>query len=107
MFTEILYVLALSRKTQIILIVGAAFFAGLMIGGKYAVKGLDLKSLPAPIAEAIREKVLHRYDKAAWAILGVSMLGAIKAYRNDRKRLGFREGPGQPVDRPFSLALRP
>lgn len=89
MLYEFFYVLALSRRTQIILLVGLFFFAGLMIGGAYASSHFELKSIPGPLAEVIRDKLLHRYEKAAWAVLGMSILAAVKFYRKDRKRLGF------------------
>jgi len=89
MLSEFLYVFALSKRTQFILIIGIVFFAGLMIGGEYAVNHLELKSVPSPLADVIKGKILHRYDKAAWTILGLSILAAVKFYRKDRRRLGF------------------
>ncbi|RTD95919.1 hypothetical protein EJO68_06065 [Variovorax atrisoli] len=89
MLTEFLYVLAYSKRTQFILVVGVVFFSGLMIGGAYAAEHMELKSIPASLAEVIRDGVLRRYEKGAWGVLGLSLLAAVKFYRKDRKRLGL------------------
>ena len=39
------------------------------------------------MADVIREKIIHRYDKAAWLALGSFWLLAFKCYKKDRKRL--------------------
>ena len=41
----------------------------------------------APLTDVVREKLFHRYDKAAWASLAACLLLAVKLYRKDRKRL--------------------
>lgn len=89
MLSEFFYVFAYSKRAQFILVVGFVFFAGLMIGGEYATDHMELKSIPGPLAEVVRDNILHRYQKAAWGILGLSVLAAVKFYRKDRKRLGF------------------
>lgn len=89
MLTEFLYVFAYSKRTQAILVVGLVFFAGLMIGGAYATEHMELKSIPAPLVEVIRDGILRRYEKGAWGVLGISLLAAVKFYRKDRKRLGL------------------
>lgn len=89
MLTEFLYVFAHSKRAQFILIVGLIFFAGLMIGGEYAKNHLELKNIPWAVAEVVRDHILHRYEKAAWGILALSILAAAKFYRKDRKRFGL------------------
>lgn len=89
MFDEFLVVFAYSKRTQWVLIIGLVFFFGLMLGGAYWSDHLELKSLSAPVAEVVRDKIVHRYDKAAWGILVATLFAAIKCYRKDRKRLGL------------------
>lgn len=87
MLTEFFYVFAYSKRAQFALVVGFGFFVGLMIGGEYATDHLELRSIPGPLVEVIRDNILHRYQKAAWTILCMSVLAAAKFYRKDRKRL--------------------
>lgn len=88
MLTEFLYVFAYSKRTQFILLVGVVLFGGLLIGGAYTTSHMELKNVPDSVVDVIRNKLLQRYEKAAWGILGLSVLAAVKFYRKDRKRLG-------------------
>jgi hypothetical protein len=84
---ESIAVLVYSAKTQICIVAGLFFFALFMIGGAYLANTMELRSVPAGYVDVIREKIMHRYDKAAWIALATFLLLAIKCYRRDRKRL--------------------
>ena len=86
MFEEFLTVLSYSRRTQFVLVLGVVFFAGFMLGGAYMVSNLELKSVSGSLADVIRDRLLHRYDKAAWFCLISSLFAAVGYYRKDRKR---------------------
>ena len=86
---EILIVLAYSPRTQVAIALGVIFFIGLMLVGEYFVGSIQLHGLLAPLTEVVRERIWHRYDKAAWAALAGFLLLAVRLYRKDRKRLGF------------------
>lgn len=79
--------LCYSTRTQLAIISGAAFFVGILMAGQSLVGGLELHGPLAPLTDVIRDRLMHRYDKAAWIALGSFWLLAIKLYRNDRKRL--------------------
>ena len=84
---EFLVVLAYSSKTQLAVIFGLAFFVGTMVAGDYFTSHLEMHGVLAPLADVVREKIAHRYDKVAWAILLSFLLLAVKCYKKDRKRL--------------------
>jgi hypothetical protein len=85
--SEVLVVLCHSTRTQLAIALGLIFFAGTLLMGHALVDGLELRGPMAPLAEVIRDALMHRYDKAAWMALGGFLLVAIKAYRKDRRRL--------------------
>lgn len=82
-----LVVFAHSPKTQFAVALGITFFAGTLRIGHLLVDGLELSGPIAPVADVIRDALMHRYDKAAWMALGGFLLVAIKTYRKDRRRL--------------------
>jgi hypothetical protein len=84
---EILVVLAYSSRAQFAIVLGMVSFAGLMVAGDYFVGRIELHGALAPLTDVVREKLFHRYDKAAWASLAACLLLAVKLYRKDRKRL--------------------
>lgn len=84
---ECLVVLAHSTRTQLALLFGLGFFLGTMAAGNYFTSHLELHGLLAPLTDVIREKIAHRYDKAAWAILFSFLFLAVRCYMKDRKRL--------------------
>lgn len=87
MFEEFIVVFAYSKKTQIAVMFGIVFFFGILLIGNYLTNDLVLDGSFAPFGEAIRERLMNRYDKAAWgAFVGFGAL-AFKCYRKDRKRL--------------------
>lgn len=90
LFAEACFVLCYSTRTKLALICGAAFFLGILLVGQSLVGGLELHGPLATLTDVIRDRLMHRYDKAAWIALGSFWLLAIKFYRKDRKRLlGF------------------
>jgi hypothetical protein len=86
-FSEVLVVFCHSTRTQIAIALGLIFFAGTLLMGHVLVGGIDLRGPMAPVADVIRDALMHRYDKAAWMALGGFLLVAIKTYRKDRRRL--------------------
>lgn len=86
-FAEFLVVLAYSTKTQLSILFGLAFFVGILVAGDYFTSHLELHGALAPLTEVIREKIAHRYDKAAWGAFCGFLLLAVKCYKKDRKRL--------------------
>ena len=85
--TEVLVVLCHSTRTQLAIAFGLIFFVGILLLGQVFVGGLELHGLMAPLTDVIRDRLMHRYDKAAWMALGGFLLLAIKTYRKDRRRL--------------------
>ena len=86
-FAEASVVLCYSTRTKLALICGVAFFLGILLVGQSLVGELELHGPLAPLTDVIRDRLMHRYDKAAWIALGSFWLMAIKLYRKDRKRL--------------------
>jgi len=84
---EFLVVLAYSRRTQLAIGLGAISFVVILAVGDYFVSGLNFPGIFAPMAEAVREALLGRYEKAAWSSLSGFLLIAFKCYRKDKKRL--------------------
>jgi hypothetical protein len=86
-FTEIGVVLCHSTKTQAAIGLGVFFFVGIFVMGQVLTGGIELQGPMAALTDVVRENLMHRYDKAAWAALGSFSLLAIKSYRKDRRRL--------------------
>jgi hypothetical protein len=84
---EFWVVLCYSTRTQVAILFALVFFVGIHLLGAHMVAGLDTHGPLAPLMEAIREKLMHRYDKAAWVAVGGFLLTAVRCYRRDRKRL--------------------
>lgn len=80
-------VLCYSGRTQLAIICGAAFFVGIVLAGQSLVGGFELHGSLAPLTDVVRDRLMHRYDKAAWIALGSFWLLAVKFYRKDRRRL--------------------
>ena len=84
---DFLVVLAHSPRTQFAIFLGVLSFVALMLVGEHFVGRFELHGMLAPLTEVIREKLIHRYDKAAWTALASFLLLAVKLYRKDYKRL--------------------
>lgn len=84
---EFMVVLANSTKTQLAVLFGLAFFVGTMAAGDYFTSHVGIHGIPSPLTSVIREKIAHRYDKVAWAILFSFFFLVVRCYKKDRKRL--------------------
>jgi len=85
--TETWVVLCHSTRTQVALALGVLCFVGTLVMGELLVGGLELQGPLAPLTDVVRDKLLHRYDKAAWVTLFGFIVAAVKAHRKDRRRL--------------------
>ena len=85
-FAEVGVVLCHSTRTQLAIGFGVFFFVGILVMGQVLVGGIELHGPMAALTEVVRENLMDRYDKAAWAVLGSFSLLAIKAYRKDRRK---------------------
>ena len=86
-FTEFLVVLGRSSRTQWLLIVGVTFALGTWLVGNWWIDGIELQGSMAPMTEAIQLALRDRYGGVALGILVAAVAGAVKTYRQDRKRL--------------------
>ncbi|AVT49503.1 hypothetical protein C8I07_18225 [Shewanella baltica] len=84
---EFLYVLPLSKRTQLALIFGVVFHFVILLIGKYYIAEIEFQGVMKPLEDAIVGKLLHRYDKVALFVLVSFWILAFKCYRKDRKRL--------------------
>lgn len=84
---EFLVVVSLSKRTQAAIFCAVLFFIGIQLVGDYLVHDMTFNGPLAALSEVIREKVLHRYEKAAWVALVSFLLVAARFYRKDRLRL--------------------
>jgi len=86
-FSEILYVISISKKTQWAIILGVVFFIGITLLGSHLTSSLQFNGPLKGLEEAVAGKLLRRYDKVAlFALISFWML-ALKCYLRDRKRL--------------------
>lgn len=84
---EVLIVLAYSTKTQLAIFFGIIFFFVTLALGHHFASTLVFHGMMAPLADTFRPIIEHRYEKAAWVILGSFLLLAYKCFKKDRKRL--------------------
>lgn len=85
-FTEVLYVLALSKRTQAALILGVVFFVGISLLGEFYVSRLHFSGPLAGLEQAVIPKLMKRYDKVALIALISFWVVAFKCYRRDKRR---------------------
>lgn len=83
---EFLIVLAHSKRTQLAIYMAVVSFFAILFVGKYMTDRLQLGGVFAPLAEAVRETLLGRYEKTAWVSLGSFLLLAVRLYLKDRKK---------------------
>lgn len=86
-YEEFLIVLGYSTRTQLAVVFGAVFFFGTLMLGEHFASNLAFHGVLAPLADAIRPIILHRYEHAAWGSLFGFLLLAVKCYRKDRRCL--------------------
>lgn len=79
--------LAHSSRTQWLLIVGVTFALGTWLLGNWWIDSIELQGSLAPMTEAIQWALRDRYGGVALGILVGAVVGAMKTYRKDRKRL--------------------
>lgn len=84
---EVLIVLAYSTRTQLAIVFGIVFFFLIIALGHHSASTLVLPGLMAPAADGFRSVIEHRYEKAAWLILGSFLLLAYKCFKKDRKKM--------------------
>ena len=85
-FTEVLYVLALSKRTQAALILGVVFFLGISFFGELYVSRLHFSGPLAGLEQAVIPKLMTRYDKVALSALISFWVVAFKCYKRDKRR---------------------
>ena len=85
-FTEILYVIAMSKKTQWAIILGIVFFIGISLVGSHLTSSLQFNGPLKGLEDAIAGKLLKRYDKLALLALISFWVLAFKCYHRDKKR---------------------
>lgn len=85
-FTEILMVIAYSGRTQAAIILGMIGFITINLVGDYYLSNFQLSGHMSGLTEIFKEKIFHRYDKAAWGVLFSCWWLAFKLYRKDKKK---------------------
>ena len=85
-FAEILYVIAMSKKTQWALILGVVFFIGISLLGSHLTSNLHFTGPLKGLEDAVAGKLLKRYDKVALFALISFWVLAFKHYHRDKKR---------------------
>lgn len=86
-FSEILYVIAISKKTQWAIILGIVFFIGISLLGNHLTSNLHFVGPLKGLEDAVAGKLLKRYDKVALFALVSFWILAFKCYHRDKKRL--------------------
>jgi hypothetical protein len=86
-FSEFLYVLSSSYKTQWALILGVVLHIVITLLGEYMIANFELQGSMKALEEVIGNKLLRRYDKLALFVLVSFWLVAIRNYIKARKRL--------------------
>lgn len=84
---EFLFVLSYSTRTQLAILFGIVFFFGTLLLGHRSTSNIVFQGMLAPLEDAIRPIIEHRYEKAAWVSLLSFLFLAFQCYRKDRKRL--------------------
>lgn len=85
-FAEILYVIAMSKKTQWAIILGIVFFIGISLVGSYLASNLQFSGSLRGLEDAVAGELLKRYDKVALLALISFWVLAFKRYRRDKNR---------------------
>ncbi|AJY50435.1 hypothetical protein [Halomonas sp. KO116] len=86
-FSEILTVIAISKKTQWAIILGVVFFIGISLIGSHLTSNLQFTGPLKGLEDAVAGKLLKRYDKVALFALISFWVLAFKCYHRDKKRL--------------------
>jgi hypothetical protein len=86
-FSEFLYVLSSSYKTQLALILGIFFHIVITFLGEYMISNFELQGSMKALQEVIGDKLLRKYDKVALFVLVSFWIIAIKSYLKAKKYL--------------------
>lgn len=86
-FSEFLYVLSSSYKTQLALILGIFFHIVITLLGEYMISNFELQGSMKALQEVIGDKLLRKYDKVALFVLVSFWIIAIKSYLKAKKYL--------------------
>lgn len=85
-FAEVLYVIALSKRTQAALILGVLVSLGISVFGELYVSSVQLSGSLAGMEHAVTTKLMKRVDKAALFALISFWVLAFKFYQRDKRR---------------------
>lgn len=84
--TDILIVIGYSGRTQAVLILGMFGFIVINLVGEHYLTDFQLSGQFSSLTEVIKNKLAHKYDKAAWGILIGFWWTAFKFYQKDKKK---------------------
>ena len=85
--SEVLYVIALSKRIQWAIILGIVFFVVINLVGSYMVSNLEFTGLFKGLEDVLSEKLLRRYDKIALFALISFWVMAFKFYHRDKQKI--------------------
>lgn len=85
-FYELLIVLALSKRTQLSIVIGIIGFFVINLWGNHHAQNIEFSGQMSAFEKAFKELILHRYDKLALGCLISFWLLAIKLFHKDKKR---------------------
>lgn len=83
---EILYVLAHSKRTQWVIILGIIFFFGIRLYGENTLANFELHGSMSGLKDILIHKLAKRYDKLALFALISFWILAFRFYQTDKKR---------------------
>lgn len=81
-FLEIIYVIAMSKRTQFAFVMGILFFVGINLLGEYMATKIEFNGL----LKSLEHKLLRRYDRVALGALIAFWLLALKFYNKDKHK---------------------
>jgi len=85
-FIDILIVIGYSGRTQAAIILGMVGFIVINLAGEYYLTDFQLSGQFSSLTEVIKNKLAHKYDKAAWGVLIGFWVTAFKLYQKDKKK---------------------
>jgi len=84
--TDIFIVIGYSGRTQAAIILGMVGFIVINLTGEYYLTDFQLSGQFSSLTEVIKNKLAHKYDKAAWGVLIGFWWTAFKLYQKDKKK---------------------
>lgn len=84
---ELLWIFDHSRRTRFLFWLGIVAFAVTLILGHVLTDRIELQGAFAPLTETVRDRLLRRYDAAAFGVLVTCWAAAVKCFIKDRRRL--------------------